>query len=330
MKRTMSLLSIFLFATLISGWVNFAEAQKAGKVYRIGTIRPYNRPSRSWNAFLQGLRDLGYIEGQNLMIEYRYGKGRRDRVPNLVNELVQQKVDVIFVTNQVAIRAAKKATKTIPIVMESSIDPVAAGHVDSHARPGGNITGLTRLKGALSAKRMELLKEVVPKMSRIAILWNPGGPGSTAAFKASEVAARAFKLDLQSLEVRAPNIDFENAFQAAKKGRSDALIIVGSPPNINRHRKRIMKLVARDRLPSMTPSPRWVEDGGLMSYRASSTDLNRRAATYIDKILKGAKPADLPVERPTKFELVINLKTAKQLGIMIPPEVLYRATKVIK
>ncbi|MFC1816210.1 ABC transporter substrate-binding protein [Thermodesulfobacteriota bacterium] len=322
--------AVFALALAVLVSAHPASAQQTGKVYRIGTIRPYDRPSPSWNAFLQGLRDIGYIEGQNLMIEYRYGKGRKERVPNLVNELVQQKVDVIFVTNQVAIRAAKKATKTIPIVMLSSIDPVAAGLVYSLTHPGGNITGLTRLKGALSAKRMELLKEVVPKMSRIAILWNPGGPGSIASFKESEVAARAFKLDLQSLEVRGPNPDYENAFQAAKKGCSDALIIVSSPPNITPHRKRIMRLVTRDRLPSMTPGPRWVEDGGLMSYQADTIDEYRRAATYIDKILKGTKPADLPVERAMKFLLHVNLKIAKELGLTIPPEILMNADKVIQ
>jgi putative ABC transport system substrate-binding protein len=328
------IIGVLVIAILVLVSFHLAEAQQAGKVYRVGTIRSIGGParlsrSRNWNAFLQGLRDLGYIEGQNLLIEYRYGKGRLDRMPNLVNELVQQKVDVIVVTNQVAIRAAKKATKTIPIVMMSSIDPVAAGHVDSLARPGGNITGLTRLKGGLSAKRVELLKEVVPKMSRLAILWDPDGPGPTAAFKESEAAARVLKLDLQSLEVRGPNPDFENAFQAAKKGRRDALIIIGNP-TITQHRKRIMKLVTRNRLPSMTPSLRWVEDGGLMSYQASRTDLARRAATYVDKILKGAKPADLSVEQPLKFVLVINLKAAKQLGITVPGSVLFQADRVIK
>ena len=326
------LLSSFVLATVILASAHLAQAQQAGKIPRIGIIRSSGSPgrlSRPWEAFLKGLRGLGYVEGQNLLIEYRYGKGRLDRMPSLVNELVQQKVDVIVVTNQVAIRAAKKATKTIPIVMVSSIDPVAAGHVDSLARPGGNISGLTRLKGGLSAKRMELLKEVVPKMSRLAILWDPDGPGPTAVFKESEAAARAFKLDLQSLEVRGPNPDFEGAFQAAKKGRREALIIVGNP-TMAPHRKRILEFVAKTRLPAIYNSTIWVRRGGLLSYAASSLDLYRRAATYVDKILKGAKPADLPVERPRKFNLVVNLKTAKHLGITIPPSVLYQATKVIK
>ncbi len=331
----MRLRTIGLISTLALGLLAGplpAEAQQAGKVHRIGIVLSGGSPGRSsrpWKAFLQGLRDLGYVEGQNIIIEYRYGKGRLDRMSSLVNELIQQKVDVIVVTNQVAIRAAKKATKTIPIVMRSSVDPVAAGHVVSLARPGGNITGLTYRKRDLCAKRVELLKDVLPRMSRLAILWDTDGPGPTAAFKVCKVTARVLKLDLQSLEVRGPNPDFEGAFQAAKKERSEALIIVGNPL-ITRHLKRIMELVTRNRLPSMNPRRRYVNAGGLMSYGVSFVELLRRAATYVDKILKGAKPADLPIERPTKFDLVINLKTAKQLGITIPPEVLYRATEVIK
>jgi len=314
------------------GCVGMAEAQQAKKVPRIGFISssgsPEN-PSPPFEAFRQGLRDLGYVEGQNLLIEHRYGEGKLDRMPGLVNELVQQKVDVLIGTNNVVIRAAKKATKTIPIVMVSSIDPVAAGYVDSLASPGGNITGLSTLSGNLSAKRVELLKEVLPRMSRLAVLWDPAGPGPTVAFKEYEGAARAFKLDLQSLEVRGPKPDLEGAFQAAKKERRDALIIVVNPL-IGFHQKRIIELAAKNRLPSMYEGRLYVESGGLLSYGANTSDLYRRAATYVDKILKSAKPADLPVEQPMKFEFVINLKTAKQIGLTIPQSVLYRADKVIK
>jgi len=331
----MRLRTIGLISTLVLGLLAGplrVEAQQMGKVLRIGIVRSVGSPgspSPSWKAFLQGLRDLGYIEGENIIIEYRYGEGRLDRMPSLVNELVQQKVDVIVVTNQVAIRAARKATKTIPIVMVSSFDPVAAGHVESLARPGGNVTGLAHLGQNLSAKRVELLMEVLPRMSRLAILWDPDGPGPTVAFKETKAIAQAFKLDLQSLEIRGPDPDLEGAFQAAKKERRDALIIVGNP-TMAQHRKRIMELVTRNRLPSMTSSRRWVRAGGLMSYASSRTDLLRRAATYVDKILKGAKPTDLPVEQPLKFELYVNLKTAKKLGVTIPPTVLLQATKVIK
>jgi len=332
MKRIVLLLSISVLATLILGWVNLVEAQQAGKVPRIGFVKSVGSPekhSRRYRAFLQGLRDLGYIEGQNILIEWRSGRGRLDRMSSLVNDLVQQKVDVLVVTNQVAIRAAKKATQTIPIVMRSSVDPVAAGHVASLAHPGGNITGLTYRKRDLCAKRMELLKEVLPTMSRLAILWDTDGPGPTAAFKVCKVTARGLKLDLQSLEVRGPNPDFEVVFQAAKKERREALLIIANPL-IRQHQKRIMELVTRNRLPSMNPIRRFVSAGGLMYYGVDRAALLRRAATYVDKILKGANPGDLPIERPTKFELIVNLKTARNLGITIPPEILLQATKVIK
>jgi putative ABC transport system substrate-binding protein len=309
-----------------------AEAQQAGKIPRVGFISSAGSPENPWppfEAFRQGLRELGYVEGKNLLIEHRYGEGRLDRMPDLVNELLQQKVDVFVATNNVAIRVAKKATKTIPILMVSSIDPVAAGYVDSLARPGANITGLAFLARELSAKRVELLKEILPRMSRIAILWNPEGPGPTVAFKEYQSAATAFKLNLQSLEVRGPNPDFEDTFQAAKKGRAEALIIVENPL-IHQHLKQILELATKTRLPSMNENNLDVEAGGLLSYGANYPDLYRHAATYVDKILKGAKPADLPVEQPTKFELVINLKTAKQIGLTIPPWLLMRADKVIK
>ena len=303
-----------------------AEAQQTGKIPRIGMIVSNSANS---SAFRQGLRDLGYIEGQNLLVEYRHSEGKLDRIPGLVNELVEQKVDVLFLENQVALRAAKKTTKTIPIVMVSSIDPVTAGHVDSLSHPGGNVTGLSQLSRDLSAKRVELLKETLPKMSRLAVLWDPEGPGPRVAFKEYEVVARAFNLRFQSLELRATKPNIQNAFQAAKAERADAMIVVANPL-IGVHRQTIVELATRNHLPLMVESGGFVEIGGLMSYGANGPDLFRRAATYVDKILKGAKPADLPVEQPTKFELVINLKTAKQIGLIIPPNVLARADRVIK
>ena len=232
-------------------------------------------------------------------------------------------------TNDTAIRAAKNATKTVPIVMLSSIDPVAAGYVDSLARPGGNVTGIAHLGRELSAKRVELLKEVLPKMSRFAVLWDADGPGSNVAFKEYQAAARAFKLDLQSLEVRGPKPGLEGVFQAAKKGRRDALVVVGSPL-IAQHRNQIFELATKNRLPSMNEGIQYVDAGGLLSYGANRFDLHRRLAVFVDKILRGTKPADLPVEQPMKFEFIINLKTAKQISLTIPQSVLYRADKVIK
>jgi putative ABC transport system substrate-binding protein len=325
---------VALLAFLLSlvGYVGMAGAQQAKKVPRIGFVSPAGDPTNPGplvEAFRQGLRDLGYIEGKNIAVEYRYAEGRLDHLPNLVVELVQLKVDVLVVNPQPAIRAAKEATKTIPIVMLSSVDPVSAEYVDSLARPGGNITGVSLLARDLSAKRVELLLEVLPKMSRLAVLWDPAGPGPRVAFKEYEGAARAFKVDLQSLEARGPKPDLDGLFDAAKKGRRDALIIVINPL-IGFHEKRIIELAAKNRLPAMYETSRYVESGGLISYGANISDLNRRAAYYVDKILKGTKPADLPVEQPTKFELVINLKTAKQIGLTIPQSVLYRADKVIK
>ena len=324
-SRQWSIVSVALSAMLFALCMS-AEAQQAKKVPRIGMV--VSSPANS-SAFRQGLRDLGYIEGQNLLIEYRHGEGKLDRMPVLVNGLVDQKVDLLFLDNQVALRAAKKTTKTIPIVMVSSVDPVTAGHVDSLSRPGGNVTGLSQLSRDLSAKRVELLKETLPRMSRLAILWDPEGPGPRVAFKEYETVARAFKLHFQSLELRAPKPSIENAFQAAKAERADALILV-SNPLIGVHRQAIVELATRNYLPIMGEGGGVVEIGGLMSYGANAADLFRRAATYVDRILKGAKPADLPVEQPTKFELIINLKTAKQIGLTIPPNILARADRVIR
>jgi putative ABC transport system substrate-binding protein len=276
-----------------------------------------------------GLRDLGYVEGKNILIERRYAEGRSDRIPALVNELIQQKVDVILAVTNVIIRAAKEATKTIPIVMITSIDPVAAGYVASFAHPGGNITGLANLGRDLSAKRVEMLKEMFPKLTRLAILWDAGGPGPAVAFKEYEAAARAFKLELRSVEVRGPTPGLEKAFQAAKTARAEALIVVRNPL-IAQHAKQVFELAIKNRFPTMTEERRYVDHGGLISYGASAADLYRRAAGYVVEILEGAKPADLQVKLPEKFEIFINLKTARQVGVVVPQHVLVQADKVIK
>jgi putative ABC transport system substrate-binding protein len=320
-------LSAMLLALCLS-----AEAQQPPKIPRIGYVESSgnpNNPGPQVVAFRQGLRDLGYIEGKNILIEYRYLEGKRDRIPTAVAELVQLKVDVLIPEAPPAIRAAKQATKTIPIVIVTSQDPVAAGYVDSLARPGGNITGLTRLTRDLSGKRLELLKEVVPGMSRVGLLSVTDPDARNNALKEYEAAARALKIPLQPLEVRAANPDLDSAFQAAGKGRVSALL---TPRNfvLVPYRKKIADLAIKNRLPSMYELKAYVEAGGLMSYTADDADSFRRAAVYVDKILKGAKPADLPIEQPTKFEFVINLKTAKALNLTIPQSVLFRADKVIK
>ena len=330
MKGKILVLAVGVFILVSS---HLAEAQQTAKAMpRLGFITSSGAPgdpSPIFDAFRQGLRDLGYVDGKNIIIVHRYAEGRLDRMPPFVHELVQQKVDVIVAGNNVAIRAAKEATKTIPIVMVSSIDPVAAGYVESFARPGGNITGLANLGRDLSAKRVELLKEVLPKMSRVAILWDADGPGPAVAFKEYEAAARAFKLELHSFEVRGPNPDLAGAFQAAKTARAEALIVVGNPL-MGQHAREVFKFTIKNRLPSMTEGTRYVEAGGLMFYGPNQADLYRRAASYVVEILKGAKPADLPVQLPAKFEIFINLKTAQQLGLVIPKHVLLRADQVIK
>jgi putative ABC transport system substrate-binding protein len=280
------------------------------------------------DGFRQGLRDLGYIEGKNILVEYRFDVNP-ERFPSHVAELVELKVDVLATGNLAAIRAAKQATKTIPIVMVTTVDPVATGLVDSLAHPGGNITGLTRLTRELSGKRLELLREVVPRMSRVGVLWDADDPGAVNGFKEYDTAAGALKIPIQSLQVRSSNPDFEQAFRDATKGRTSALVTIRSALFL-RHAKQIAELAIKNRLPCMCEGRESVEAGGLMSYSADEAESFRRAAMYVDKILKGAKPADLPVEQPTKFELVINLKTAKALNITIPALVLMRATTVIK
>jgi putative ABC transport system substrate-binding protein len=308
-----------------------SESQQPKKVFRIGYLSPSDPATESSRsgAFRQGLRDLGYLERKNFVIEYRYLEGKLDQAPALVAELVRSSIDVLVVQVLPGIRAAKQATKTIPIVVVASVDPVATGIVDSLARPGGNITGLTTLGRDLSGKRLELFKEAVPRLSRVGILWTADAPAAAISFKEYEAAARALKIQLLSLKVSRSNPDFAGAFQAAAKGRMSALITV-SAGALNPHSKRIADLAIRNRLPLMCEVSVHVEMGCLMFYGANEADQYRRAATYVDRILKGAKPADLPVEQPTKFELVINLKTASQIGVNIPQSLLYRADKVTK
>jgi putative tryptophan/tyrosine transport system substrate-binding protein len=324
---------IVLLVSLALASVGLAEAQQPKKVPRIGYVSGSGDPKTPGyqvEAFRQGLHDLGYIEGKNIVVEYRYIEGGLDSVPGLVAELVRLKVDVLVATVTETIRVAKQATKTIPIVMVSPTDPVAAGFVDSLARPGGNITGVVRFTRELSGKRLELLKEAVPRISRVGVLWDGNAaPGPAIAFKEYEAAARSLKLEFQSLEVRGPDTDVDGAFQAAAKGRANALIVVRNRV-VDRRSTRIVDLAIKNRLPSVWEGSEFVEAGGLISYSSDDPANFRRAAYYVDKILKGAKPADLPVEQPTKFELVFNLKTAKQIGVTIPQSVLYRADRVIK
>jgi len=327
---------VSLLPILILNFVFLAAAQQPIKVPRIGYVSGFGDPSNPGpqvEAFRQGLREFGYIEGKNIQVEYRYIEGKRNQISDLVAELVQLKVDVLVSGTVPAILAAKQATKTTPIVMVTNVDPVATGLVDSFARPGGNITGLTRLTKDLNGKRLELFKELVPGMSRVGVLWETEAVVASIGpigVKEYEAAAREMKIGFQSLEVSGHNPDFEGAFQAAAKGRVNALITVRTAV-LNRYAKQIAELATKNRLPSMHEGSEHVEAGGLVSYAASPHESFRRAAYYVDRILKkGAKPADLPVETPTKFELVINLKTAKQIGLTIPESVLYRADRVIK
>jgi ABC-type uncharacterized transport system substrate-binding protein len=321
--------SILVVAALIFPLVSVAEAQQAGKAPRIGYLLDGSSSSAAdrIDTFRDGLRDLGYVEGKNIVIDYRYAEGRFDRFPELAAELVRLKVYVIVAVSTVAARAAKNATRTIPIVALSG-DPVETGLVASLARPGGNVTGLASLAPELSTKRLELLKEIVSKVSLVAVLWNPNGPAPVLAFKETQLAAKRLGLLLQSLEVRGPD-DFESAFGGAIRERASALLVI-SDPLTNTHQRRIVELAAKNRLPAIYPIREFVQAGGLMAYAPDRLEQYRRVAYYVDKILKGAKPADLPVEQPTKFEFVINLKTAKQIGLTIPPNVLARADKVIR
>jgi putative tryptophan/tyrosine transport system substrate-binding protein len=307
-----------------------AQAQQPKKVSRIGYLSPLDPATESARAegVRLALREHGYVEGQNIATEYRYSEGKRGRLPELAAELVSRKVEVIVTHGEAAIRALKQATGTIPIVVGVTGDLVVTGHAASLARPGGNITGLVDTSPELSGKCLELLKEILPKALRIAVVWNAANRVKVLDFKETEMAAQALGLKLESLEVRASK-DFEDKLKAAITQRSGALVVL-EDALVSYNRRSIVDFAAKSRLPVMYGSTEAVDAGDLMSYAANIPDLFRRAATYVDKILKGAKPADLPVEQPTKFELVINLKTAKQIVLTIPPNVLARADKVIK
>ena len=307
-----------------------AQAQQPGKIPRIGYLgmTSLSKNAARTEAFRQGLRELGYVEGKNIFIELRYAERKIDRLPGLAAELVRLKVDIIVSGGPAATRPLKQATKTIPIVMAFDTDPVGNGFVASLARPGGNITGLSMLAPELSGKQLELMKEILPNLSRLAVLGDSNAPGSAQSVKELERAAKAFRVKLQHLAVVSPK-DIEIAFRAANKGRAGAILLLPSP-GTGSQRKQVVGLAVKYRLPAIYPFQKYVRAGGLMVYAPSRTDLYRRAATYVDKILKGANPADLPVEQPTKFDLIINLKAAKQIGLKIPDQVLFRADKVIK
>ncbi len=330
MRRSTAGCLLLAFSLLAAPTV--ADAQQPGKIARIGRLSPTSpsadAPMRA--GFQQGLRDLGWVEGQNIAIEYRYAEGKLDRFAELATELVGLKVDLIVVGSTAGALAAKRATGTIPIVMTTlgGEDPVASGLIVSLARPGGNLTGVTGLGQELSAKRLQLLKEAVPSVRRVAVLVNPADPETGPAVKGVEAAARALGVQLRVLEARDPS-GFENAFQVMTSERAGGLMVMESVM-LTTHRRRIVELAAKNRLPTMSAVREFVLDGGLLFYGAALPDMHRRAAYYVDKILKGAKPADLPVEQPTRFELVVNLKTAKALGLTIPPSVLVRADRVIQ
>ncbi len=317
---------------LLVGCVGMADAQQPAKIPRIGILPPGPISAERmhlWEAFRQGLRELGYVEGQNIALQFPSGEVKTERLPELAAELVRSDVNIIVAVAQPAVRAAQRATRSIPIVTPVVSDPVETGIVTSLAHPGGNVTGLSLLSVDLSGKRLELAKEIIPKISRIAILSNAVNPGNiTPQLRGVKTAASALGLSIQVVEVLGAN-DFERAFQDAKKGRAGALLVLDDSLFFT-HLTQIVRLAEQNRLPAIYGFTEFVEAGGLMVYAANLAGMFRRAATYVDKILKGAKPADLPVEQPTKFEFIINLKTAKQIGLTIPPNVLTRADKVIK
>ena len=320
----------WLITAILLAFLDRAEAQPPARIPRIGYLTGAHLTAIAARieALRRGLRELGYIEGKTIVIEWRSSEERPDRLPALAAEFVRLKVDVIVTGAGRPTRAAKDATRTIPIVMAQDNDPVGDGFIASLARPGGNITGLTTLHPEVSGKRLEILKEVVPNMSRAALLGTSTSPGYGQVQRDIELAAKAFGVNLENHNVL-DSKDIEIAFRAASKGRADALLTLPSGVLFS-HRSKIIALAIKNRLPAIYHDSQYVEDGGLMNYSESFTDLHRRAATYVDKILKGAKPADLPVEQPTKFELVINLKTAKQIDLTIPPNVLARADRVIR
>jgi putative ABC transport system substrate-binding protein len=326
-KRTLVLFCLLITVLLITG---LGEAQQATKIPRIGflSVSSLFANAARIEAFRQGLREIGYVEGEDIVIEYRYAEGKLDRLPALAAELVRLKVDMIVTGGSTVTRAAQKATATIPIVMAQDTDPVGNGFVASLARPSGNITGLSTLAPEISGKQLELLKEIIPQLARVAVFGTSTRPGNVQALKEIELAAGAFGLKLQYLDMLDPK-DIETAFREASKGRAGAVLALATPVLFSQ-RKQIVELAVKNRLPAIYNAAEFVEAGGLMTYGVSFNDLFRRAATYVDKILKGAKPGDLPVEQPTKFEFVINLKAAKQIGLTIPPNVLARADKVIR
>jgi putative tryptophan/tyrosine transport system substrate-binding protein len=326
-KKMKPEISWLLLATLLLATVPFAEAQQPGKIPWIGYLA--GAGSGPSPAFIQGLRDLGYVEGKNIAFVYRTAEGRRERYSDLVAELIRLQVDVIVTDVTSAALALKKATTTIPIVMTSSTDPVGTGLIASLARPGGNITGLTNVGGEIGGKLLELLKEIMPRLSRAAILGTPGTAADEIFAKETEVTARAMGVQLIHVGVQSPD-DIDGVFRAMIKERPNGFILRLQPSLYSAHYKRVAELAVKNRLPSIALGPAWTHAGGLMSYGADLNFQYRRAATYVDKILKGTKPADLPVEAPTKFEFIINLKAAKQIGLTIPPNVLARADKVIK
>ena len=319
------LITSFTLGALLLGLSSSVEAQDAKKIPRIGYLVTN---AATTEAFLQRLRDFGYFDGKNITFEFRATEGKSERYPDLIAELVRLKVDIIVVGGNSGIRAAKKATSTIPIVMTSVGDPVSLGLITSLARPGGNITGLTQMSPNLTGKRLELLKELLPTVTQVSFIWDPANPGMTLRFNEAQAAARALGITLHSVELRTPN-ELTNAFAAVNKVHTDALVIPA--PIASRYEKQIADFAAKKRLPWICDAIESVETAGcIMSYGPSYPDLHRRAALYVDKILKGAKPADLPVEQPTKFELVVNLKTAKHIGLTIPAHVLARADNVIR
>ena len=324
-RKTVWLLVVF---TLVS--LRFAEAQPAGKVPRIGFLDPTSRAvsKARIEVFRQGLLRLGYTEGKNIAIDYRFAGGRSEQLSEVASELVRLNVDIIVTRAIPGAVAAKQATTKTPIVFVGVADAVAAGLVASLARPGGNVTGLTSLAPELSGKRLEVLRETFPKLSRVAVLRNPSYAGDSITWKETEEAAQALGLQLHSLEVRSVK-DLENVFESATKADGQALMTLPDPL-LQSHRQEIVGFAAKSRLPGIYPDPEYVEAGGLMSYAANPLEFYARAASYVDRILKGAKPGDLPVEQPTKFELVINLKAAKQIGLLVPQKVLARADKVIR
>jgi putative tryptophan/tyrosine transport system substrate-binding protein len=308
-----------------------SDAQQATRIPKIGFLTATNQVTLAPNiaAFRQGLREVGYVEGKTILVEVRFAEAAVERLPELARQLVALKPDLIVATNDVVIASVRRETQTIPIVMAFSSDPAGAGFVASLARPGGNVTGLSTLSPEISGKRLELLREVIPGLSRVALLWNPDSRGNLLDYKETEVVARSLHVELQSVELFRID-DLDRAFSAVTKGRAQALIVpAGNPITVTRQ-AQVASFAQRSRLPSIYGARDAVDAGGLMSYGPSVADLFRRAATYVDRILKGAKPADLPVEQPTKFELVINLKTAKALGLTIPQSILLRADQVIE